>query len=65
MRGAFFAPTEPRSFSHIFDGETIRRNIGNFQMQDLTDDLLSNLIHDERYWRTSCHVRRSLLSRHI
>lgn len=26
-------------------------------MQDLTDELLSSLIRDERYWRTSCHVR--------
>lgn len=33
---------------HIFDGVTLHRDIGNYQLIDIHDPLLSSMIHDER-----------------
>lgn len=42
--------------SHIFDGENVHGNIGNYQLCDLTDPLLKNLIQDEEFVREECDV---------
>lgn len=36
------------SKAHIFDGKTLHRDIANYQLCDVTDQFLMNLIHEPR-----------------
>lgn len=42
--------------SHLFDGKTLHRDVGNFQVCDISDPLLSSLIHDPRALSTELDV---------
>lgn len=43
--------------SHIFNGVSVDRNVGNYQLCDVTDPYLANLIRNEDYVLEECHVR--------
>jgi hypothetical protein len=42
--------------SHIFDGETAHRNIGNYQLCDITDPFLQEVIQNTEFVRDACDV---------
>lgn len=49
------ASAEPRS-SHIFDGRTAHREIGNYQLCDISDPLLRQLLDDPKWHTNFCNV---------
>lgn len=42
--------------SHIFDGETVPRNVGSYQFCDMTDPFLQEMIHSTEFVRETCDV---------
>lgn len=42
--------------SHIFDGVTVTKETAAFQLCDITDPMLKEMIEDEEDLRDACHV---------
>lgn len=42
--------------SHVFNGKSVDRNVGNYQLCDITDTYLANLISNDDYVLDECHV---------
>lgn len=42
--------------SHIFDGEAVHRNVGNYQLCDMTDPFLQEVIKNDEFVRAECDV---------
>lgn len=46
--------------SHVFNGISVDRNVGNYQLCDITDPYLAEIIRNEDYVLDECHVSSSL-----
>lgn len=42
--------------SHIFDGEAVHRNVGYYQLCDMTDPFLQEVIQNDEFVREECDV---------
>lgn len=42
--------------SHIFDGQAVHRNVGNYQLCDMTDPFLQEVIQNDEFVREECDV---------
>lgn len=50
---------EERQHVHIFDGQQVYREVGNYQMCDITDPMLSELQQRSLYWLTEAPDERT------
>ena len=41
---------------HIFDGKAVARNVGNFQLCDISDLELRELLENPCWWTSECNV---------
>ena len=48
--------------SHLFDGVSVFRNVGNYQLCDISDPLLRQLLDDPKWFADECNVRSSVFS---
>lgn len=42
---------------HTFDGKSVARNVGNFQLCDISDPELRELLDNPCWWTSDCNVR--------
>ncbi|KAK9899970.1 hypothetical protein P389DRAFT_165068 [Cystobasidium minutum MCA 4210] len=43
--------------SHIFDGEAVHSNVGSYQLCDMTDPFLQEMLQSEEFVREECDIR--------
>lgn len=53
----FFIPKQMNRNSHIFDGQTLTKETAAFQLCDITDPMLKDMIEDLDGLRDACDVR--------